>query len=208
MEQELLRIFDENHNPIGIAAREEVHKLGHWHETFHCWFTRIENGAVYLYFQLRSKEKKDYPNLFDITAAGHILADEIIEDGTREIHEEIGICTDFSELILLDVLKYCVSHHDLLDNEIAHVFLYPYTQSFDKFILQEEEVTGMIRADLISFRALITGERESLPVDGFEIGQNGVRKTVKREVDKSRFVPHEDSYYKRILDLIEEKMID
>ncbi|WP_191562248.1 NUDIX hydrolase [Metabacillus idriensis] len=204
MKQELLRIFDDNHKPIGIAAREEVHKFGHWHETFHCWFTRIETGTLYLYFQLRSKEKKDYPSLIDITAAGHILADESIEDGTREVQEEIGIHVDFTELILLDVVKYCVSNKDLLDNEIAHVFLYPYTQSFDNFILQEEEVSGIVRAELILFRELLAGKRTSLQVDGFEINQNGVRKTVHMNVDKSRFVPHEDTYYVRVLDLIEE----
>lgn len=206
MEQELLRIFDENYNPIGKASRADVHKIGHWHETFHCWLAGIENDRVYLYFQLRSKEKKDYPNLLDITAAGHILAHEKIEDGTREIEEEIGIHVSFSELVLLDVMKYCVSQTDLIDNEIAHVYFYPFHQPFDVFTLQEEEVSGMARADLHSFRELISGRRSSLLVEGFEVDQDDTRRTIQTEVDKTRFVPHEDAYYERVLDLIEEKM--
>jgi hypothetical protein len=62
METEQLKIFDENRNPIGVASREDVHRLGYWHETFHCWFV-------------------------DITAAGHLMADESVEDGVREIKE-------------------------------------------------------------------------------------------------------------------------
>jgi hypothetical protein len=38
MDKELLRIYDKNHNPIGTAARSDVHKSGYWLETFHCWF--------------------------------------------------------------------------------------------------------------------------------------------------------------------------
>ncbi|MDR0136544.1 NUDIX hydrolase [Metabacillus idriensis] len=206
MEQELLRIFDENYNPIGKASRADVHKIGHWHETFHCWFAGIENDRVYLYFQLRSKEKKEYPNLFDITAAGHILAHETIEDGTREVEEEIGIHVSFSELVLLDVMKYCVSQTDLIDNEIAHVYFYPFNLAFEAFTLQKEEVSGMVRADLHSFRELISGRRSSLLVEGFEMDQDDTRRIIQNEVDKTRFVPHEDAYYERVLDLIEEKM--
>ena len=68
--------------------REEIHRLGYWHETFHCWFVKKVHNEWMIYFQLRSKEKADYPLLLDITAAGHLLAGETINDGIREIDEE------------------------------------------------------------------------------------------------------------------------
>lgn len=70
MEDEFLRIFDEDRNEIGIASRGEVHRLGYWHETFHCWFVTKYDDTDYIYSQLRSAHKRDYPNLLDITAAG------------------------------------------------------------------------------------------------------------------------------------------
>lgn len=73
MEKEKLKIFDEQRNHIGVATREEVHRVGHWHEAFHCWFISKEEGIDYIYLQIRSEEKKDYPNLLDITAAGHFI---------------------------------------------------------------------------------------------------------------------------------------
>ncbi|WP_453989811.1 NUDIX hydrolase [Bacillus nitroreducens] len=123
METEQLRIFDENKNHIGIASREDVHRLGYWHEVFHCWFICEEEGTYKLYLQLRSKNKKDYPNLLDITAAGHLLANERVEDGIREIEEEIGIDLSFQDLIPLGVVDYTVIRENFIDKEIAHVFL-------------------------------------------------------------------------------------
>jgi isopentenyldiphosphate isomerase len=59
MEMERLKIVDQNKNEIGGATREDVHRLGYWHETFHCWFTSRENGVEYIYFQRRSTTKKE-----------------------------------------------------------------------------------------------------------------------------------------------------
>ncbi|WP_310793579.1 NUDIX hydrolase [Salipaludibacillus neizhouensis] len=105
-EQEKLKIFDDNRNQIGIASRSDVHRVGYWHEVFHCWFVCNIQGTDYIYLQLRSNKKKDYPNLLDITAAGHLLADETVKDGVREIKEEIGIDVAFEELKQLGVIDY------------------------------------------------------------------------------------------------------
>lgn len=116
-EQEKLKIFDDNKNLLGLATRSDVHRIGYWHEAFHCWFISKEQGINYIYLQLRSKNKKDYPNLLDITAAGHLLADETVEDGVREIKEEIGIDVAFKELVKLGVIDYCVVQEGLLQKE-------------------------------------------------------------------------------------------
>jgi isopentenyldiphosphate isomerase len=68
VENEKLKIFDEHRTQIGVATLEEVHRIGHWHEAFHCWLISKEGEIDYIYLQIRSDEKKDYPNLLDITA--------------------------------------------------------------------------------------------------------------------------------------------
>jgi isopentenyldiphosphate isomerase len=159
METEQLKILDEDRNPIGVASREDVHRLGYWHETFHCWFVRKEQERDYLYLQLRSKTKKDYPNLLDITVAGHLMADESVEDGVREIKEEVGIDIHFQDLIPLGIIDYCVKEEDFIDKEFAHTFLYRSEKSFEDFILQDE-VAGIVKVDLSEFAELWFGERE------------------------------------------------
>ena len=50
---EILDIYDAKMNHIGTASREEAHKFGYWHQTFHCWIVRREKGKNYVLFQIR-----------------------------------------------------------------------------------------------------------------------------------------------------------
>lgn len=38
--------------------RDDVHREGDWHETFHCWLIERDNEDLSLYFQLRARDKK------------------------------------------------------------------------------------------------------------------------------------------------------
>jgi len=153
----MLKIFDDNRNQIGVATREEVHRSGYWHEAFHCWFISREEEKDYIYLQLRSDIKKDYPNMLDITAAGHILAHETVLDGIREIKEEIGIEVCINELESLGVVDYIVEKKNFIDKELANVFLYSYKNTFEDFKLQEEEVSGIFKAEFDDFFELWQG---------------------------------------------------
>jgi isopentenyldiphosphate isomerase len=206
MENEQLKIFDSNRNPVGVATREEVHRIGLWHESFHCWFVSREDEIDYLYLQLRCELKKDHPNLFDITAAGHLLATETVEDGIREIEEELGIDVAFTELIPLGIINYCVHHENLIDKELAHTFLYKKNLAFDEFTLQKEEVSGIVKVKFADFTDLWVGEKQEINMKGFEINNNGEKLAIDRMVGKKQFVPHELSFYETIIQLIKEKL--
>lgn len=142
MENEFFKIFDEERNIIGVASRKDVHELGYWHETFHCWFVTNIEGKDYIYLQLRSDTKQDYPNLLDITVAGHLMADETAREGVREIKEEVGIDIPFHDLVPLGLIKYCVINENLIDKELAHLFLYKSAHNLNDFTIQPEEVSG------------------------------------------------------------------
>ncbi|MGE8203169.1 NUDIX hydrolase [Heyndrickxia sp. NPDC080065] len=206
METEKLKIFDEHRNPIGVATREEVHKMGYWHETFQCWFISRENEVDYILLQIRSDRKKDYPNLIDITAAGHLLANETVFDGIREIQEELGIDVSFNDLISLGIIDYCVTRGDLIDREIANVFLYESQYTFDDYILQSEEVSGIVKANFNDFYELWTGEKGEIKIQGYEIGKDGEKVIIDRVANKNEFVPHEYSYYITVVNRIKEKI--
>ncbi|TKD70010.1 NUDIX hydrolase [Pseudalkalibacillus hwajinpoensis] len=206
MEDEQIRIYDNNRKPIGVATREEVHSVGYWHEVFQCWFVSSENGIDYLYFQLRSDMKRDYPGLLDITAAGHLSVDETVEDGVREIEEELGIKVLYNELIPLTVTLASIKRENMIDNEIANVFLYKNDQAVDDFNLQKEEVAGLVRAHFNAVYDLWFGVGELINIKGFKINNNGEKVLVDEKVEKAHFVPHEDSYYKMILKEIKQQL--
>ena len=44
---EWLTIFDPERNTLGKKLRDEVHRDGDWHETFHCWFVEKDNEDMF-----------------------------------------------------------------------------------------------------------------------------------------------------------------
>ncbi|UOE92476.1 NUDIX domain-containing protein [Alkalihalobacillus sp. LMS39] len=204
METEFLKVLDENGKYVGEETRDKIHQMGFWHETFHCWVCSIENGQRYIYFQLRSHKKKDYPHLYDITAAGHLLADESIADGIREVKEEIGLVVGPSDLMSLGKVKNSIVTSSIIDNEISHVFLYHSPHSFERFQLQENEVSGIVRTLFCDFAKLCNGELESIEVSGFAIQESGIKIELKENITFAQFVPHEHSYFATIIKRIEE----
>ncbi len=202
----MFTIFNENYEKLGTASRKEVHKRGHWHETFHCWFIKKDQNGIKILFQLRSERKKESPNLFDITAAGHLLASETVEDGVREIEEEIGVSLSLEKLIPMGMFTYRVVKDDYIDNEFAHVFLYDSNYHMEDFTLQEEEVAGMIEVDFDSLYKLYHGQSTQIEVKGFKTIKNG-RVPIHQQVTKSSFVPHETAYYHFVLKSIKDYLI-
>ncbi|GGF79640.1 putative Nudix hydrolase [Paenibacillus albidus] len=199
MTDEILTIFDEKGNIAGTAPRDEVHRLGLWHETFHFWLISLEQGIPYIYLQLRSEQKKDYSGLLDITAAGHLLAGETVEDGVREVQEELGLVIAFDKLIPLGTIPYEMTQEGIIDKERAHVFVYQQSVAWDDFALQEEEVAVMVRAELHDFHALWTGISNEIEIQGFRVSGSGERIQIKQTVNRGLFVPHEIDYYERVL---------
>ena len=203
METERLRIFDEQYNEIGSLPRKEVHKQGHWHETFHCWFVRRENNQTFLTLQLRSKMKKDFPNLLDITAAGHLLDTESVQDGVREIEEEIGIKVNMKDLIPVGRIKNEWLLNQFMDREFCHVYLYVTSLENEQYTLQEEEVCGMFHASLEDLQALYKGETSEIEVKGFTLAEDGRRSERVISVRKESFVPHGNKYMQTLFKAVE-----
>ncbi|MNO16838.1 isopentenyl-diphosphate delta-isomerase [compost metagenome] len=204
MTDEILTTFDVQGKVTGTAPRDEVHRYGHWHETFHCWFVEQREGSLYIYLQLRSKDKRDYAGLLDITAAGHLLANETARDGLREVEEELGLQLAFDELIPLGVIPYSMVKEGMIDNERANVFLYDNHFSLEQFRLQPEEVEGIVISEFASFRKFWQGALEQLEVSGFRVTDSGERIAVQEAVDLSHFVPHDTAYYLQIIAGVEQ----
>ncbi|MEH7255694.1 hypothetical protein V7111_26670 [Neobacillus niacini] len=94
---------------------------------------------------------------------------------------------------------------NFIDKELANVFLYKSNKIFDDFTLQEEEVSGIVKVEFNDFIELWLGERETIEIKGFEI--NDRNKTLIEEyVGRDKFVPHQISFYKEIIQKIKEQI--
>jgi isopentenyldiphosphate isomerase len=193
--EEVLSIFDENHQKIGEQSRAVIHTKGLWHETFHCWIVQIKKEVPYLYFQQRSKVKKDFPNLFDITAAGHILAHETVIDGLREVEEELGLILRMDELQSIGIIEDTILHGEFMDNEFAHIFMYNSVNEKLAFHLQEEEVSGIFCSPLSEVIQLFEMKVESISLQCVTSNEDVAEKIVTL----NDFVPHGKEYMNEVL---------
>lgn len=198
MRVELFDIYNENMELIGIKPRSEVHKKGYWHKSFQCWLMFKENGKDYLLFQRRHPSKDTYPNLLDISSAGHLSAGETIEDGVREIEEELGIAVRYGELIPLGVIVERKKEENYIDNEFANIFLYHCQIPMEEFKLQAEELTGLFKILIVDLIELFEGRIQSIKATGFELDKNGNNQPLDLYVSAKDFVPHGLSYYRTI----------
>ena len=137
---ELVEILDEKGNLTGIVkTKKQAHEQGLWHRVAHVW---IYNSKGQILLQKRSWQKESLPGLFDVAAAGHVLAGESVEAAAlRELHEELGIQTQEKDLNKLGIRKMC---YPLLElgyqiREFYHIFCLKH-DDFSKLKLQEEEV--------------------------------------------------------------------
>lgn len=202
METEMLTIFDESGSAIGVATRDEVHNKGYWHQTFQCYVVGKENHEEYMYLQLRSHLKKDFANVYDITAAGHILSNETVADGVREVNEELGLNVTYDQLNSLGMFPNVIETETIKDHELSHVFLYEMTEPMETFILQPEEVSGMAKARLYDFISFYNGDSDHLEIEGYKQDSSGGKTWFKETISKDRFVPHSKQYFVSVAEAI------
>ncbi|WP_018662792.1 NUDIX hydrolase [Heyndrickxia acidiproducens] len=198
MENELLKIFDENGLVLGTATRAEAHRKGLWHETFHFWLVGCENGKRQIYFQIRSPHKKDFPNKLDITAAGHLLAHETVMDGIREVKEELGLDIPFGNLHPAGTIPNVTKMEGFIDREFCHVFFHHTTDILQEFQLQKEEVAGIVKADAEVFAAFCEGKVDAVRVKGYTIGEDGQQHLFEKNAKINDFAPHQPGYFKKV----------
>lgn len=204
-EKEIIKIFDPKYERIGTAPREEAHRKGLWHETFHCWLYDIKEDEVVLYFQQRSANKKDFPNQLDITAAGHLLVNETIADGFREVFEELGVALSPEMTDYIGVIPVKIYLQGFYDNEFTNVFIAHYPLEKGSFFLQEEEVTAIYSIPLKSIKRMLNGSLLELEIEGiFQKDKN--QEVRQRTITLADICAYSHSYYAELFDSLEKKL--
>jgi len=124
------------------ALKSEAHLKGLYHQTVHVWFYTDDKKIL---LQKRASVKKVFPNLWDVSAAGHIGAGEKIEVAAiREVKEEIGLTINEADLHKIGFRKDEIVHpNGILDNEFKHLYICKLKISVDQLKMQPEEVDDL-----------------------------------------------------------------
>lgn len=194
---EMIDIYDANLKHKGVMERIKAHMEGEWHRTFHCWVVSTERGGS-LIFQQRSKKMKNFPGLLDVSAAGHIEAGEPIEEGVREVKEELGIDVDESRLIKLgERVEVADQANGQRNREYQSVYMYLTSQQISLYKPEEYEVTALVLLNIQDGFKMFRGEVDKVSMTGcsYEINENGIGEPFTLEATIQSFLPRIQQYY-------------
>jgi isopentenyldiphosphate isomerase len=155
--EEHVDILDDSGQPTGrIAAKSEAHQKGWFHPTVHIWFYS-SRGQVLL--QQRAPSKDTFPNLWDVSVAGHMHTGETPEEAAlREVREEIGLEMQADALEFIG--RYKSEHaHDggVMDREFHHCFVARLNIPFDTLKAETSEVARLQLVSLLRFAEEVWG---------------------------------------------------
>ncbi len=141
---EYLDVLDENGDSTGESkSRDEVHKKGIWHRTVHVW---ILNSRNELLLQKRASRVISWPDMWDISVAGHIVSgDNSFYTVLKETEEEIGLKLGKNDFQFLFTVKNSITINNgtYINNEFNDVYLIKKDLNISDLFFQKEEVSKM-----------------------------------------------------------------
>jgi isopentenyldiphosphate isomerase len=142
--EEVIDLCDEHGVPLGTTRlKRDAHRDGDWHRASHLWILTPAGGVL---LQLRASVKENFPNLWDVSVAGHVSAGESpLDAAIREAREEIGLALAASELRHIGTLHQQVVLHGgaYVDNVLHDVFVAVRDVDLTSLVLQREEVADV-----------------------------------------------------------------
>lgn len=137
--EELLDVLNEKGEYIGkFDTRANCHLHGLWHKAVVVFILDSE-GQVLL--QRRSLTKKLWPNMWDVTAGGHVLAGELgFQAVMRECQEELGISICKNELTFIGATSSSTKNEHILNNHINEYYVVIKNVDISTLIIQDAEV--------------------------------------------------------------------
>ena len=122
-----------------VESREVCHQNGLWHRAVVVFILSTDNKKVLL--QQRSSSKKLWPNLWDITAGGHVLTGELgYQSAIRETKEEIGISIDKNELTFIGATTSENKSGDIINRHFNEYYIVHKDVDIKDVVIQKDEV--------------------------------------------------------------------
>ena len=161
---EVLDIFDENYKLIGTETKENVHKLGLWHQVTGCAFIDSTSNRIYLQYKNGTHNQVAHTNKIDISVGGHIQTGETLIKGLiREIEEESSLEVYPEELKYIGYKTTKVdATKDYIIREYCHLYLLDRQYNIQELHSIDDEVLYFISFDINELLTFILGKTNSI----------------------------------------------
>jgi 8-oxo-dGTP pyrophosphatase MutT (NUDIX family) len=141
--------------------------------------------------------------MLDITAAGHLESGETPADGVRELNEELGLTATIDQLVYLGVKHDVADIGDHTKNrEFADVYLLRDDRLLGEYLLQEEEVSGLVEVEVQDGLRLFSCEVDSVPAHATRL-VDGAAIDFEFYIRRDDLIPRVDSYYYKVFIMAE-----
>lgn len=153
---EQVQLYDEQGRPLAGqgAVKEKMFAHGLLHGASHVWIWRRADQTAEVLLQKRAARKKTWPNLLDISAAGHLqLGEDPLAAALREAQEEIGLAITETNLRLISVERRIITApNGAIENEFCWIYLLELAKDMN-FVLHDKEVASLQWKKLDDFAA-------------------------------------------------------
>ena len=167
---ELLDVLTPDGLPTGrTKAKPDVHRDGDWHRAAHVWLVTLDRRVL---LQRRAATKENWPDLWDVSVAGHISAGETaIDAAVREAQEELGLTLAPDDLTHLGTLRWhaVLNEGAYIENEFHEVFVATMAVDVDALVLDPTEVAevAIVRPEEIERYEVVPHEEEYALLRGY-----------------------------------------
>ena len=138
--EEFCDVLNSNGEYTGkIETRDKCHKEGLYHKACVVFVLSLDNKKVLL--QKRSANKKMWPNLWDVTAGGHVLSGELgYQAVLRETFEELGVEIKKEELEFIGATTSENIEGNIINKHFNEYYVVHKDIDLKDITLQKEEV--------------------------------------------------------------------
>lgn len=148
-----------------VASRDECHSKGLWHKAVSLTILSEDKKKVLL--QLRAKDRKLWPNLWDNTAGGHVDAGEWgYEAAVRETAEELGLNVEPREMIFIGATSSEDVGHGTINRHFNEYYILFRDVNIADIKLQDSEVADIKWFTVDDLRKRIQNNYEGLTRKG------------------------------------------
>lgn len=156
---ELIQLYDEQGCAMAGkgGTKDDIFNKGLLHGAAHVWIWRQKDGEIEILLQKRASTKRTWPNLYDISAAGHIdLGEEPITAAMREAKEEIGLDIHGIDLRLIGIVReLLVTPTQEIENEFSWVYILQLKEDLS-LNLRTIEVESVLWKDFKQFKTEVS----------------------------------------------------
>lgn len=160
---ENIDVLDSSGNKTGeVRTIDDIHWYGLWHSSARVWITN-SNGEILL--QHRDKSSIEHPDMWDVSAAGHITAgDDSIGTAIAEVKEELGLDIEHSDLKLIKRMtkNFLSSDGRFKDNSFEDIYLVNKDVHIDDFKMERGEVQNLKWVTIDQFKKLVKEKNSEL----------------------------------------------